>query len=267
MNESRLRVLVIDADPDRVQLLEEAFGEMEDLRYSRSSMPACRRDYALDWRDAIEQRDPRGAPPDAILLNISHDCLPSPSAAVAALRGAWPSAAVVLVAARHDESLAMGLIRMGAQDYLLEPEIDCAPLGRALRCAVERSRLAWSRQSIEMVDDLTGLYNARGVGLLAERDGRLAEALGLSPWSVELRLEAPGSADADLLRLEVAEQLNEWTATGLLAGRPSSDEFVLFGIAASAAAADACADEAASKLERACSARGIPVSVRAAAIC
>ena len=35
MRENRLRVLVIEDDPERVQLLEEAFAEMEELRFSK----------------------------------------------------------------------------------------------------------------------------------------------------------------------------------------------------------------------------------------
>ncbi len=170
MKEHRLRVLLIDGDPDRVQLLEEAFGEMEDLRFSQPAYPVCSRDYALDWREALNHlRHESAAPPDAILLIISHDCTPSAPQAFGALRSAAPAAAILLLTSRIDEAAALGLVRMGAQDYLLDTEIDCAPLGRTVRCAVERSRLEWSRRSVSMVDDLTGLYNSRGVSILSER--------------------------------------------------------------------------------------------------
>jgi DNA-binding NarL/FixJ family response regulator len=267
MRENRLQVLIVDGDPDRVQLLEEAFGEMEEFRYSKPAMPACTRDYALDWREAIDRCAGQTSPPDAILLNVSHECTPSAEVALAAIRAASPSSAVVVLTARDDEALALGLIRLGAQDYLIETEIDCAPLGRTLRCAVERSRLNWSRQCIEMVDDLTGLYNRRGVELLGEREDRLAAALDLRRWSVELRMDPPASPDSrdeDLYRLELAEQLNELTAAGLLAGRAANNAFVLFGLAPSAPAADAYAAQTAHKLVTQCAARGIPVSVRVA---
>ena len=265
MKESRLRVLVIEGDPDHVQLFEEAFGEMEELRFSKPAYPACARDYVLDWREALNRLEASGGDrsgaPDAILLNISNDCDPSAPSAFSALRSAAPSVAFIAVAARHDEGAALGLIRMGAQDYLIETEIDCEPLGRSLRCAVERSRLTWARQSVSMVDDLTGLYNHRGVAVLAGRDDRLAAALDLRRWSVELRIDPTHSSEADLHRLELAEQLNELAEGGLLAGRASNDAFVVHGLAPSAPAAAASAEQAARRLVTQCGARGIPVSV------
>ena len=269
MKETRLRVLVIEGDPDRVQLLEEAFGEMEELRFSKPTYPACSRDYALDWREALdrlEHAEP-GARPDAILLNLSDGSSRglSSSGAFRALRLAAPAAAIILMAARVDETMALGLIRMGAQDYVIESEIDCEPLARVLRCAVERSRLDWSRQSVAMLDDLTGLYNRRGVALLAERDDRLAAALDLRRWSVELVMDPPQAAgDLDLRRLELAEQLNELTSSGLLAGRAADDAFVLYGLAPTDPEANASAESAAQRLLEQCTARGIAVSVRVA---
>lgn len=266
MKEHHLRVLVIESDPDRVQLFEEAFSEMEELWFSRPSYPACTREYALDWRDGLHFLElPGTPPPDAILLNITRDCAPSAPAAFTALRAAAPSAAVIAVAARQDEPAALGLIRMGAEDYLVETEIDCGPLGRSLRCAVERSRLNWSRQSLSMVDDLTGLYNHRGVAVLAERDERLAESLHLHRWSVEMLLDKEPSSDADLHRLELAEQLNELMAAGMVAGRQGEDGFVVFGLAPTPDSAAASAGQVANRLESRCRSRSIPVNLRATA--
>ncbi len=267
MKEHRLRVLLIEGDPDRVQLLEEAFGEMEELRFSRPAYPVCTREYALDWREALNQLRYEGgvAVPDAILLNISSDCAPSGPVAFAALRSVAPAAAIVLLASRRDEAAALGLIRMGAQDYLIDTDIDCTPLGRLLRCSVERSRLEWSRQSVSTVDDLTGLYNPRGVAMLTDRDARLATALDLCRWSVTVRLPAPMAADdADLRRLELAEQLSELTPAGMAAGRTGDDAFVLFGLAHTISAAASLADQSAQQLTAQCGKRGILVNAHIA---
>ena len=267
MKEHRLRVLLIEGDPDRVQLLEEAFGEMGELRFSRPTYPVCIREYALDWREALTQLRYEGGVgvPDAILLNISNDCAPSGPVAFAALRSIAPGAAIVLVASRGDEAAALALIRMGAQDYLIDAEIDCGPLGHTLRCAVERSRLEWSRQSVSMIDDLTGLYNLRGVAMLCERDRCLATALDLCRWSLELQLDPPAEADdADLRRLELAERLSELTPAGMAAGRVADDSFVLFGLAPTISAAASQADQAARQLAAQCAARGIMLNARTA---
>ena len=77
MRENRLRVLVIEDDPERVQLLEEAFAEMEEVRFSRPAYPACAHDYALDWHEAIDMAGkPRRSPeiPGAKRLLKSRRC-------------------------------------------------------------------------------------------------------------------------------------------------------------------------------------------------
>ena len=265
-----MRVLVIAGDPDRIQLLEEAFGEMEDLRFAKPAYPVCLRDYALDWREAHEillREDGSGPAYDAVLLDISQGCAPSAHAAFAALRSAAPPAAAILLLASADgEADALGLVRMGAQDYLIGTEIDCAPLGRMLRCAVERSRFSWSRHSVSMVDDLTGLYNRHGMSALAARDDRLAAALELHRWSVEagLGLRAGAVEDQDLHRLELAEQLVDLAAGGFLAGRIAANEFVLSGLSVTAKEAAMTAERTANELLLRCEARRIPVSTRVA---
>ena len=267
MKEHRLRVLVIAGDPDRIQLLEEAFGEMEELRFAKRAHPACVRDYALDGHEALGtlRRQSAAEPHDAILIDISREAGLAAPAAFAALRSAAPpSAAFLLLASRETEAAALSLVRMGAQDYLTDSELDCAPLGRMLRCAVERSRFGWSRQSVSMVDDLTGLYNRHGVATLSEREQRLAASLRLHRWSIDLRLELKQASgeDEDLHRLELAEQLQDLAAEGLVAGRTSACEFVLMGLAATSAAAEAAATHALRRLLARCDARRIPVRAR-----
>lgn len=264
MKEARAGVLIIESNPDRVQLLEEAFGEMEELRFYKPAFPVCEREYALDWREAAELL--RGRPDiDAILLNISLDT----SAALTAfltLRAVAPAAAMLLMAAPADEQMALGLVRQGAQDYLLEPEIDCLPLARALRCGIERSRLHHARESMSLLDDQTGLFNGQGMTVLMRRDERLAAGLGLEQWAVEVRLEPGSSADGhDLRRLELADHLNELTANGPAAGRTGEDTFIVAGLAATTAEAQTTAHGVAEHVQAVASSRGFAVTTEARA--
>lgn len=252
---SGFRVLVIEGDPDRVQLLEEAFTEMQELRFAKPAYPACGREYALDAAEALAQLAaiPQ-QPPDAIVWNISSGGGDASSLAVfQSLRAAAQGAAIVLIASADDEQMALGLVRQGAQDYLLATEIDCAPLARAIRCSIERSRLEYARQSVSLTDDLTGLFNRRGMAKLVERDARLARTLGLEPWSLELRLEPTGSSPADpaardLERLEMADRLSEFAARGPAAGRIDDDTFLIAGIAASQSEAATISQSIAARL-------------------
>lgn len=259
MKEARAGVLIVESNPDQVQLLEEAFTEMEELRFAKPGFPVCDREYALDWREAVELL--RGRPAfDAVLFNISADA-PSALSAFQTIRAAAPSAAILLVAAAADESLALGMVRQGAQDYLLESEVDCAPLARALRCGIERSRLNYARESMSLLDDLTGLFNRQGMAVMAERDERIAAGLGLQAWSVEVKLD-PGEAAAerDLRRLELADHLSELTANGPAAGRTGEDTFLVTGLAGTSAEAQISSHGVAERVRAMAARRGFTVA-------
>lgn len=260
VKETRLSVLVIESNPDQVQLLEEAFTEMEEERFSRPAYPACHREYALDWLEGVDLLAASAAagpsrPPDAILIDISADA-PAALLAFQSLRAAAPGSAIVLLAAPPDEATALALVRQGAQDYLLASDLDCAPLARALRCGVERSRLQYARDSVSLRDDLTGLLNARGIAAVAERDQRLADALGLEPWLIAVQLH--GSRDLD--RLELADRLNELTAAGPAAGRTGDNSFLIAGLAVTSAEAQAVSGALAGRIETLARARGMETS-------
>src|SRR5207244_722397 len=65
-------------------------------------------------------------------------------------------------------------VRAGAQDFLVQTDLDGEQLAHALRLAIERNRLHAALLDLALVDDLTGLYNRRGFLTLATRDLRLA---------------------------------------------------------------------------------------------
>jgi diguanylate cyclase (GGDEF)-like protein len=73
-----------------------------------------------------------------------------------------------------DERHALEAVRAGAQDFLVKDRIDGQLLARAVRHAIERSRLHQALLDLALVDDLTGLYNRRGFLTFATRDLRLA---------------------------------------------------------------------------------------------
>jgi GGDEF domain-containing protein len=70
------------------------------------------------------------------------------------------------------------MVRDGAQDFLLKQEVDCAPLARAMRNALERHRLLAATRATSMTDQLTGLLTRPAFLTLADRDRLLAERLG-----------------------------------------------------------------------------------------
>lgn len=219
MSHRETKVLILGDDPEQVLLLEEAFAEMGEGHFAGRDLPCCFRRYVGDIPTAFEAL--RLERFDIVLFDLAA-AAGAGLLAFLRLRSQAPALPVVTLASREDESLAMSLVRQGAQDYLLYDEIDCAPLAHAMRCALERNRLLLAQQSVSLTDELTGLYNRRGFVQLAERDARLASSLhlGLSCWLVDTRLSSVAERqEADLRLIEAAELLRRSTLATDILGR------------------------------------------------
>jgi len=90
------------------------------------------------------------------------------------LRALAPAIPFLFLSDSADERHGLEAVRAGAQDFLVQADLDGEQLARALRHAIERNRLHTALLDLALVDDLTGLYNRRGFLTLATRDLRLA---------------------------------------------------------------------------------------------
>jgi two-component system cell cycle response regulator len=90
------------------------------------------------------------------------------------LRTLAPNTPCVFLSDSDDERHGLEAVRAGAQDVLVNSELDGERLARALGHAIERNRLHAALLDLALVDDLTGLYNRRGFLTLATRDLRVA---------------------------------------------------------------------------------------------
>jgi len=94
--------------------------------------------------------------------------------AFAAMRALAPALPFLFLSNAADERHGLEAVRAGAQDFLVEADVDGEDLSRALRHAIERNRHHAALLDLALVDELTGLYNRRGFLTLATRDLRLA---------------------------------------------------------------------------------------------
>jgi DNA-binding response OmpR family regulator len=99
----------------------------------------------------------RRFPFDAILLNLSLPDSPSLLDSFMDVIACAGCAPILVLADEPDENLARRLLREGAQDFLVKSELDCAPLARAIRYAIERQRRAGAARTSAFVDQLTGV--------------------------------------------------------------------------------------------------------------
>ncbi len=228
MRSQYLDILLVDSQPDSIRLVEEAFTEFEETRFRRGWTQSMRMILAADTVEAgdllAEQRF------DAMLLNLAGaDGEPLP--AFLHLRATAPDTPLVLLAPAADEPLALSLLRQGAQDYLLLEDLDCWPMMRALRCAMERQKVTRARQSLALHDDLTQLYNERGFRHLAQRDAQMAARHGMYLALALTTLSA--AADDDLADLALAEAWRSLFEPCDLTARLSQHRFAAASLLAS----------------------------------
>jgi diguanylate cyclase (GGDEF)-like protein len=133
-----------------------------------------------------------------------------------------------------DESLASKLMREGAQDFLVKKNIDCGPLGHAMRNAVTRQHLLTAARAAALTDALTGLPNREGFTALASRDRKLAERLDrrwmlliAAPRSLREIATAFGDQRRDLELVEAADHLRGSASPTDLVARIDAGQFAI----------------------------------------
>jgi DNA-binding NarL/FixJ family response regulator len=163
-----LKLLIVEDSLEDEELLCDALLEIEENRLwsnwqSSSIVPADRLSDALDCL--------RREPFDAILLNLSLPDSPALLDSFQEVTAAAESAPILVLADEPDENLANRLLRAGAQDVLVKSEIECAPLARAIRYAIERQRRTKSQRAAAFNDELTGVLSRDAFLKVAEHRG------------------------------------------------------------------------------------------------
>jgi ActR/RegA family two-component response regulator len=196
MRDTPLRLLVISDVADDVQLLEEAFLEIQEIRFSRHWMRPVDRVYAVDAEEAMLVAG-SGCFDVALLdLELGGD---EGLRTFQLLHDFAPQLPIVILTSATEETLAMHLVKQGAQDYLLKPELDCVPLARTLIAAVARQRFAEAQRSFVLVDDVTGLWNERGFALVGRTQLGIAARCGLAAVIATAEVMDKSGGEVELL--------------------------------------------------------------------
>jgi two-component system cell cycle response regulator len=221
MKDKPLHLLVVTDDPDDVQLLEEAFLELEEIRFSRAWLRPAERTYAVSPEEALETAVRERF--DAVVLDLNLGGGLEAPALFHRLREYAPQLPVVVLAGPQQDALAMTLVRQGAQDFLPKSEIDCLPLARALSCAVVRQQMEEAKRRLALVDDLTGMWNERGFGLIGQTQLGMAARCGLPVLVASA--EAPARSQGDLELIEAADLFRAALPESAIAARLGGTRF------------------------------------------
>lgn len=210
-----LRVLVVESEPEELLFLRDVLTELDGSR-EWSQWTQVEAEYADSWKDAAGFL--AAGRFDVIVLGLD---LSDSHGKETFLRYQAVAPQIPAVLIVDEASLAENLLREGAQDFLVRGQVDCAPLAKALRSAIERHRLLAATRAASMVDSLTGLLSRDAFLLLADRDRRLAETMHRRQLLILAEPKAKFTDDQgrDLGVVDAAEQLRSMAGSTDLVAR------------------------------------------------
>lgn len=226
MGNQKLNLLLVEDSIEDQELIRDALAEIEECgpRYNWFSSEIVAVDYLADAIHCLDR-----ARFDAILLDLKLPDSPVLLNTFAQIQVASPGTPVVGLIDEHDETLAYRLLREGAQDVLVKSEIECAPLSRSLKYAVERQRRSRALRSVSFFDELSGFYSRWGFISLASHDLAVAQAAGAPVTMAVLEIEGlpQETEERDFLLLEISERLQNVFSDATLIGRLDGSSFGL----------------------------------------
>jgi sigma-B regulation protein RsbU (phosphoserine phosphatase) len=126
---SPIKVLLIEDVPKYARMMKEM------LQQDRSN------EFSLDWSDSFEGgfQKLESSSFDVLLLNLAVAAAQG-ATTVPDLQHAAPHLPIIILSSLDDEESALKAVHQGAQDYLVQGEIDTHLLVRSIRYAIERKR-------------------------------------------------------------------------------------------------------------------------------
>ena len=225
---ANISILLVESDPTRLEFVHEALIEAGEAArrgdWIGFQVTAVRQ--AIDAVDMLESGHF-----DVVLVNPN--LMDSPgSATIAALRPFLNETPVVLLVDAAEEPAARRTLRDGVQDFLLWSELDCVPLARALRNAIERHKRTSALRAASVTDDVTNLLNRSGFEMIARRELGLADdaAQPVTFLVAEIDafdevLAACGGEQAALVLNDAADVLRDSIGTAALLARIDRNRF------------------------------------------
>lgn len=226
LDDRPIKVLLIEDNPGDIRLIQLHLEEQADAAIE---LQTCGR---LD--EGVERL--RTDRVDLVLLDLN---LPDSQGVetLFTLIDAEYQVPVIVVSGMSDQELAVRAVRMGAQDYLIKGPSLGAILVRSIRHALERHRLYMIQHELSLRDELTRLYNRRGLELLAQQQLRLSKRRE-EPVSVlladvdQLKVinDELGHAEGDRALQDVARVMALTFRSSDVLARYGGDEFVVLAI-------------------------------------
>ena len=223
MPDKQLHILLVEDNPADADLLTVMLTEVLPGRFTITHVESL--------SEAVDHS--RQTPSDIVLLDMS---LPDSFGLSTVVRACQEmgNSPVVVLSGTEAGTAGLGAIQAGAQDYLVKGRIDHDLLSRALRYAVVRHSKQDDMRVNAMTDELTGLYNRRGLLTLLEQlrqtaDRTLNPLLLLFADLDKLKHinDTGGHNEGDRALQDTADMLRQTFRASDLLGRFGGDEFLI----------------------------------------
>jgi len=231
---SRARLLLVESDPWDAGLVQEALDELDERPHENLLGRPVDLFHAETAEEAAHSL--AGESYDVILLDLAAGGT-SGLHAYLRLRDMAPTTPFVILTVREEESLALTAMREGAAGYLLKEDLDCLPLARTLRAALERQQALLAREEMPGTDELTGLTSRAGFLYLGEMVRRLS-----GRWRKQARLsivtltgysrmeDVFGAQARDMALIETGEMIRDLFPDADLLARTGAEQFAVLSI-------------------------------------
>ena len=223
-----LRVLVVEDNPQDVEILERALAKYRRVKFdvvSVSSIKSCKQHL-------------KDRPFDVVLLDYN---LPGENglALLQTVDANVPLPPVIMLTGQTDVLVARDSILFGASDYIVKDSLKPDTLGDAIREAIEKAKLEVEEssrnqdlQKLAFIDPLTGLYNRRYLTHALEKEcarsaryGNNLSCLMLDVDDFKFYNDTFGHIQGDSILRQVAAIIRASVRDSDIAVRYGGDEF------------------------------------------
>ena len=221
-----VRLLMVEDDPNHAEIFQRTIHALADQRYQ------------IDWVSSLGAGLEKLSTStyDLVVLDLN---LPDSNGldTFGRVHAHAPEVPILIHTAMDDESQAVRAVRAGAQDYLVKGRAGSTALARVIRYSLERHRKQVDLWNQSLLDELTGLYNRRGLLAMAVQQQRVAKrnGSGLSLFFADLDglkkiNDERGHAEGDRALQAAAKALRQSFRDSDIVARLGGDEFVVLAL-------------------------------------
>ena len=227
-NIKNIKVLLIEDNSDDIQAITSFLDQSERLNADIKTVDSIKKANTVMFYDKMDiiivDINIQGMKFEELIESIDRNNLSIPH---------------IVITDERDEDLGIEAVKKGAQDYLVRSELSERILRRALIYSLERHEILESLYKTTIVDDLTGLYNRRGLYTLGNQQVELAKRHNDDIFIFFLDLDGMkeindslGHDFGDKALIDTSKIMHKSFRTTDILSRVGGDEFVVVAVKA-----------------------------------